>query len=45
LERRNIRQDWLVINGADWVGLLVFDGSRLWHDGLLVLDSDLETKL
>ena len=30
---------------ADWARLLVLNGGRLWHDWLLILDSDLETEL
>jgi hypothetical protein len=45
LESRNIRQDGLVVDGADWTWLLILDSSRLWQDWLLILDSDLETKL
>jgi hypothetical protein len=35
----------LLINRANRARLLVFDGSRLRSDGLLVFDGDLETKL
>jgi hypothetical protein len=45
LEDWNVRQDWLVIDGADGTRLLILDGSRLGHDRLLVLDCDLETEL
>jgi hypothetical protein len=35
----------LLVDWADWAGLLILNGSRLWHDWLLVFNSDLEAKL
>jgi hypothetical protein len=35
----------LLLNRADWAGLLVFDGSLLWGGSRVVDDSDLETEL
>ena len=40
-----IEEGRLLLNRANWARLLVLDGSRLWSDGLLVLDGNLETKL